>query len=213
MKDRLRRLLKDGLIDDVVATAAGKRRVLGSLVSMTFDADPLLAWRAVEALGAAAERVAGDSPEFVRNILRRLHWLLSEESGGVCWRAPEAMAEIVRRRPELFGDYASIVVTLIDEMAEEDLDRFRPGILWATGRLAGCAAAEIKEILPSIIACLDKPDPQTRGMAAWCLGQVGRADLLRGRDGLLSDDGPVELYEDGQLTRRSVAEVAIASSR
>jgi len=47
---------------------------------------------------------------------------MSEESGGICWRAPEAMAEITRRRPDLCADYVPIVVSLITEMAEEDLE-------------------------------------------------------------------------------------------
>ena len=72
-----------GRWEEIVAAALEKKRTLAALVSLTFDAEPLIRWRAVEALGLAADAVAGDDPEYVRSHLRRLYWLLSEESGGV----------------------------------------------------------------------------------------------------------------------------------
>ena len=185
--------------------ALQKKRVLGGLVSLTFDVDPRIGWRAVEAMGAAADRVAEHDPQFVRNHLRRLYWLTSEESGGICRHAPQAMAEIVRRRPALFADYAAIVVSLLTEMADEDLDLFRPGILWAIGRLGAVAADHIPDVAAEITSALDHPDSQVRGMAVWCLTQLGQAKLLAGRPELLDDQGPVDLYEDGNLNRTRVS--------
>ncbi len=204
MKKRLRRLLQNRDLEGLVAEARRKRRVLGILVSLTFDPDPLIQWRAIEAMGEVALRVAEDDPDNVREHLRRLYWLLSEESGGVCWRAPEAMAEIVRHNRKLFADYIPIIVSLIQNLAEEDLDHFRAGAIWAIGRLGAGAGDNIEAVLSAITSALDDPDPQVRGMAAWCLGQVGQEKLLAGRSDLLSDEGPVDLYEDGLLNRTSV---------
>ncbi|NQU23289.1 MAG: HEAT repeat domain-containing protein [Candidatus Nealsonbacteria bacterium] len=208
MKKQLRKLLEHRTFDELGELAPRKRRILGLLVSLTFDADPLVAWRAVEAMGVAADRIADDDPDCVRQHLRRLNWLLSEESGGICWRAPEAMAEIVRRRPRLFGDYVSVIVTLIEQMADEDLVHFRPGILWAIGRLGSLAREPVDGVLSTIDACLDHADPQVRGMAVWCLGQCGRGDVVATRETLLSDLGAVDLYENGELARVTVSELA-----
>nr|CAJ31190.1 conserved hypothetical protein [uncultured sulfate-reducing bacterium] len=204
MKDRLRELLSARQFDEVAQLAAKRKRVLGTLVSLTFSADPLIAWRAVEAMGIAAGRIAERDPEYVRNHLRRLHWLLSEESGGICWYAPQAMAEIIRRRPDAFSDYATIVATLLQSMAAEDLPHFRAGILWAIGRIAPVAREEIEPVLGSVARCLDDPDSQVRGMAVWCLVQAGKQEIVAGRKDLLSDDGPAQLYDDGQLDRTTV---------
>jgi len=184
--------------------AKRRKRVLGSLVSLTFDPDPQVAWRAVEAMGLAADRIAQHSPQHVLNHVRRLWWLITEESGGICWRSPEAMAEIIRYRPKLLADYVPIVVSLIVNLAEEDLEHFRPGVLWAIGRLGALAGDHLPAVLPAITAALDHADPQVRGMAVWCLGQVGQAKLLAARPELLLDDGPLELYEDGHLNRTNV---------
>ncbi|UCG53686.1 MAG: hypothetical protein JSW58_09075 [Candidatus Latescibacterota bacterium] len=181
-----------------------KKRVLGVLVSLTFAPDPLIAWRAVEAFGAAADRIAETNPDYVRSHLRRLQWLMSDESGGVCWYAPQAMAEIIRRRPSMFPDYAAIVISFIHTVEEEDLAQFRPGILWAIGRLAPVAANEFETVLPHIEACLDHLDPQVRGMAVWCLKQAGRQSPIDARTDLATDDGPVELYENGRIEQTSV---------
>lgn len=208
MKKRLRGLLAEGRFDDVAELAADRKRVLGDLVSLTYDSEALIAWRAVEAVGLAAARVADSDPDFVRSHLRRLHWLLSEESGGICWYAPQAMAEIIRQSPGAFAEYASIVVTLLLSMNKEDLTHFRPGILWAIARLAPVAGDEVDVVLPHVSACLESPDPQVRGMAVWCLAQAGELDSLAGRPDLLSDDGPVDLYRDGQLGRTSVGALA-----
>ena len=207
VKRRLRELLQRWDCDGLVALAVEKRRVLGLLTSLTFDAEPLIAWRAVEAMGLAAARIAEDDPEYVRDHLRRLLWLLSDESGGVCWRAPEAMAEIVRRKPELFAEYIPIVVSLITSLAEEDLDRFRPGVLWAIGRLGSLAGEHVEPVVPSIVSALDHPTPQVRGIAAWCLERVGRTRFLAQRSNMLSDEGQVELYEDGSLIRARVCDL------
>jgi len=197
-------LLRQGRFDQIAELAVRKKRALGTLVSLTFELDPLIAWRAVEAIGVAAARVAEGNPDYVRNLLRRLYWLLSEESGGVCWRAPEAMAEILRRHPGAFDDYIPVVVSLIVEMAEEDLDHFRTGCLWAIGRLGPLAVEWLPPVLPKIRAALDHPDSQVRGTAVWCLGQVGQTALLTDRPELLTDEGAIELYAEGQLQQTTV---------
>lgn len=208
MKRELRQLLTERRLDAISALAAQKRRVLGSLLGLTFDADPLIGWRAVEAMGAAAARIADVEPGPVREHLRRLRWLLNDESGGICWRAPEAMAEIIRHRPALFADYVPLVIHLLLEMAEEDLRHFRAGILWAIGRLGASGDDYVSEVFPAITAALDHPDPQVRGMSVWCLERLGQIGILAGRSDLRTDDGAVELYEDGVLVHTSVGRLS-----
>ncbi|HKJ92598.1 MAG TPA: hypothetical protein VJ957_05480 [Longimicrobiales bacterium] len=213
MRRVLRDLLVAGDFAEIARLARARTRVLGDLVPLTYDRDPQVAWRAVEAMGAAGAACAEHDPGPVREHLRRLYWLLSEESGGICWRAPEAIAEIAARRPDLFGDYIPIVVHMILEMADEDLEHFRPGLLWAIGRLGDTAAGEMEAVLPAVAAALDHPDPQVRGMAVRALQRTGHADLLAGRPALLADDGPVDLYEAGVLHRTTVGTLAQRGAR
>ena len=208
MKRELRRLLAERRLDDVTTLAEGKRRTLGKLLALTFDRDPEIGWRAVEAMGVVAARLASHNPEAVREHLRSLLWLLSEESGGICWHAPEAMAEIVARSPTEFADFVPIIVHMVEETAEEDLGHFRPGMLWAIGRLGATGAKEANDVLPTVVAALDHADAQVRGMAVWTLDRLGHGDLIAGHGDLLEDEGTVALYENGTLNRTTVAVLA-----
>ena len=207
LKVTLREFLTAGDMKQIAELAATKKRVLPSLVSLTYDHEPLVAWRAVEAVGLAASRIAEDDPDFVREHLRRLLWLISEESGGVCWHAPEAMAEIVRLQPQLYADYIPIVVSLIENIEAEDLEHFRAGTLRAIGRLASVASDHIPAVLPAVAASLGDLDSQTRGMAALCLAQIGELEPLADVTELAGDLGPVVLYEDGLLSSTTVSAI------
>jgi hypothetical protein len=114
------------------------------------------------------------------------------------------MAEIIRHEPELFGEYIPMVVSLLTSMAEEDLEHFRPGILWAIGRLGPLAEDHLADVLSAVVASLDDSNSQARGMAVWCLGELGRSGFLAKREDLLSDQGPVDFYADGPLDRTTV---------
>lgn len=207
LKSTIRELLADGLLEHIADMAVERRRVLGTLISLTYDADRQLGWRAVEAMGLAAGRVVDTDPGVVREHLRRLYWLITEESGGICWKAPEAMAEIVANTPGKHDEYIPIVMHLIAEFVEEDLRHFRPACLWAIGRLGYLGAEYVPAVLREVMAALDVSDPQARGMAVWCLAQLRRRDLLEGRTDLLSDEGRIEVYENRVLRCTTVAEL------
>ena len=208
MKPKLREMLEQKRFQDIAEMAAGRKRSLGTLVSLTYDRDPLIAMRAAEAQGWAAARIAVANPQFVRSHLRRLHWLISEESGGICRHAPQAMAEIVVRTGGQFADDGSITASLLTDMAEEDLaSGFRTGVLWAVGRLASVARADVESVLPHVVRSFADPEPNVRGLAVWCVLQAGRRDLAGSHPTLAADETPVEIYRDGEFHKTSTREL------
>ena len=205
--EELRNWLAEGRFEPIADLADSKKRVLSALNALTYDPDPLIAWRAVEAIGVVAARIASRDPEHVRGYIRRLLWLLSDESGGIGWRAPEAIGEIIRNQPTVFRDFAIALIGLL-EMEPEDAVRFRPGSLWAIGRVAQVAPEAVESAIPDVVACLTDPDPRARGHAAWCLSQLGAGHLISEHQELLTDESPIEFYQDSQLVVRTVAELA-----
>jgi hypothetical protein len=208
LKDTLRALLVSGDLEGVIEVSLARKRALGSLVALTFDADTEVVWRAIEAQGMAAEALSVRSPSYVREHMRRLYWLITEESGACFWRAPECMAECGARMPRLLKSHIPIAFHLLETLEEEDLEHFRPGAIWAIGRLADVARNDLPTVLPLVIEALDRPDPQARGMAVWCLGEVGEAGVLTGRPGLLEDGGSVLVYRDRVLSETTVGRLA-----
>ncbi len=207
LKRTLRDLLQHSALEDVAELALGTRRVLGTLIALTFDSDPEIGWRAVEAMGMAGQRVAARDPAYVKNHMRKLYWLITEESGAVFWKAPECMAELAARLPELLREFVPIAFHLIETMEEEDLGHFRPAALWAVGRLAQTPGTNLPEVLPRVLEALDNASPQVRGMAAWAVGEVGRGSVLAERDGLAADTGVVYLYRNRILEETTVGAI------
>ncbi len=210
MKEQLREMLAQKAFGEIAELAVRKKRALSLLISLTYEEDRTIAHRAVEAMGIAADRVAESNVESIRSLLRRLYWLLLEESGGICWHAPAAMAEIVRHRFELFPDYSTIAISLLHTMADEDLPHFRASILHGIGRLAPIDREGVAGVIPEVVSCLDDPVSQNRGMAVWCLIRAGRDDLVLGREGLLADVGTVEIYEEGDVHSVRIGDLAQA---
>jgi len=208
MKSELRVLLEGKRFEEIADVAARRKRTLGALVSLTYEADPLVAWRAAEAQGWGCARLAIRNEEFVRGHLRRLHWLLSEESGGICRHAPQSMAEIVVRGNGIFADYAPITTSLLTDMAEEDLaSGFRIAVLWAIARLAPVAPVAVATVLDRVARSLGDDDPVVRTLAVQCLLYCGGRDLIEDGPGLAAKTPPVDIYSDGDFHRTSIKEL------
>lgn len=167
----LRALLVDGNLQAVTNRAAVHPRVLSLLTALTYDPDPLVSERALRAFGSCAQLIANRDPEYVRNHLRRLFWLMSDESGGFCPYAPELIGEVLASCPVDFDEFISPLIYLLD-MEEEDAPRFRPGVLQAIGRLAQARPGVCAEASILVIPLLNDPNPQTRQLAGWCLEQL-----------------------------------------
>jgi methylated-DNA-[protein]-cysteine S-methyltransferase len=209
LKATLREHLVEGNLEEIAEMARGRRKVLGSLLALTFDPDPEVVWRAVEAQGMGAEALSSESPSYVREHVRRLFWLITEESGACFWRAPECMAECGARMPRLLASHVSIAFHLIETLEVEDLEHFRPGALWAVGRLVDVVADdELSGVLPLVVQALDEKNPQSRGMAVWCLGRVGEIGVLADNPHVLEDEGPVEIYRNRSLEETTVGRLA-----
>ncbi len=206
-KKQLRAHLEAYELTAIAELAAQRGRVLSHLVGLTYEGDLLIAWRAIEAFGLAAAAAADRDPEFVRGHLRRLLWLLSDESGGICWHAPELIGEVLHHRPTMFAPFAPPMVAVLD-LEAEDAPRFRAGALWGIGRVAERAPDLLGTAIPLVAPCLDDPDPQVRGLAAVCLGRLGLGALLARQSQLLDDSRRVLLYREGGLTVATVGQLA-----
>lgn len=206
---RLRDWLQNGDLDSLLAYARQHKRCLSYLTALTYDADPLIAWRALDGIGrVAAQAIANGDIEWVRNHLRRCQWLLSDESGGIGWRAPEMMGEIVARSPETLSEFIPLTALLLFEMEEEDAVRFKNGHLWAVGRLAQVRPRQAEAGIPWALLALEDPDPQTRGLGLWCLAQfppeLRPEELQSYLPALLRDEGRVEIFDGQNLVRSSI---------
>jgi len=203
-------------LEQELAGFAAKDAV-NALLSAICRSEERLRWNAVAAMGWTVARLADEEMEEARIIMRRLLWSLNEESGGIGWGAPEAMAEIFCCCEGLAEEYAHMLLSYMrpdggqphqdgNFLEHETLQR---GLLWAAGRLAQCRRelALAKGMADDLPQYLDSSDGAVRGLAARAAGLLLDRCPERLHE-LTADRATLRLYEDGRIRTATVAELA-----
>ena len=115
---------------------------------------------------------------------------------------PAALGEIGRHNLSVVAP----IVPMFCGFLEEPFSR--GPMLWGLGRLAAVHPGELDEVRPFILPCLADDDPQVRGLTVWVLGRLREPEARDRLKNLLGDESPVELYDQGELRRSSVAQLA-----
>lgn len=185
------------------------RQVINPLFSFLLHHDEQVKWRAVSAMGDVVANLAEKDMESARVVMRRLMWILNDESGGIGWGAPEAMGEIIASHDGLAKEYASVLVSYVREdgnfLEYEPLQR---GAVWGIGRVAQVKPHMIPDAVPHLLLFLESPDGIVRGLAAWTVGLLGAAAAQSMLEALLEDVTEVPLYLNRNLVRRTVGGLA-----
>ncbi len=214
LKRRIHDLLADDGWEDGLSglTELGQQAV-APLFSALCSSSPLLRWRAVTAFGPVIAALAARTPEKARVVMRRFIWSLNDESGGIGWGAPEAMAEIMTQSPLVAAEYHNHVLAYIHE------DHCRPdcylehaplrrGAVWGVGRLAQARPDLAGAAEPALLCALGDCDASIRGLAAWACGLLGLASALPHLEAMTADASALEIYRDRALTETSVGALA-----
>ena len=185
------------------------RQVINPLFSFLVHSDEKLRWRAITAMGAVVENLARKDMESARVIVRRLMWSLNDESGGIGWGAPEAMAEIMARHEGLAHEYSRILISYTDDegnfLEYEGLQR---GVLWGLVRLARVRPQMVAEAGGHLQKYLESGDATIRGLAAWASGLLRIEDARPMLQLLVNDDSLLRLYIDHEFTQLRVQDLA-----
>jgi hypothetical protein len=156
--------------------------------------------------------------EAARIVMRRFLWSLNDESGGIGWGAPEALAEIMCHSESLRKEYLHMLISYMREDGEElfqdgnfiELPMLQRGVLWGVGRLSQCHRRVMidRQVAGDVAAYLNSPDPQVAGLAIWCLGMLGSSADSSKITPFLGDETNLTLYIDDKLQDISVGKLA-----
>lgn len=121
-------LLENLDFETIEKSSLSNRNILGWLIGLSYDKESSLSWKAIEAMGHVAKAFveAGDI-EPLRNTIRKLLWSMTDESGGIGWRAAELIGEIIYAKPSLFEDIIPILWSQREE--ESFLESVLRGII------------------------------------------------------------------------------------
>ena len=185
------------------------RQVINPLFGLLYHGDPLIRWRAVSAMGAVTARMADETREAARIVMRRLMWNLNDESGGIGWGSPEAMGEIMARHAGLACEYGCILVSYANPDGNFlEHPGLQPGVLWALGRLARVQPAIVAPAIDFITPHLQAPNPQMCGTAVWALRPFVDHRLAAQLQPLVSDTSRLQLYIDDALKPCTIGALA-----
>jgi hypothetical protein len=184
------------------------RRVINPLFSFLVDRDEKLRWRAITAMGAVVENLAKEDMEGARVIMRRLMWSLNEESGGIGWGAPEAMAEIMARHEGLAREYSHILISYMDHEGNFlDYEGLQRGVLWGLVRLARVRPQMVAGAGTHLQKYLESGDAFIRGLAVWAAGLLGAATVRPMLQSFIKDDMLLRIYIDNEFTEVRVKDL------
>ncbi|MBI3592653.1 MAG: HEAT repeat domain-containing protein [Nitrospirae bacterium] len=202
IKDRVRELLESKSYGDIVSLALQDKGVIRWLISSAYDKEDVISWRAIEALGLIARGFSAQNRlDVIRDTIRRLLWSMGEESGGIGWSAAEMLGEIITNNPDAFNDIIPIVWSFRDE------EMFRPGIVWAMGRIATVRPDLILFISGDLRSLIADRNPAVRGYAAWVIGIIGDSKAIEELKELLNDGSRIAFYRNGELDAKTVGEI------
>lgn len=211
LKEDIKNALLSADFDRVAQMTIDDKRVFRILISLTYDKETPLCWRAIEAVGKASGAVAGEDPLTVRTVVQRLLWSLRDESGGIAWSAPEMLGEIVINNPGICSDIPPIIFSFHEEEA------FLKGVLWAMGRMAGegkgdggIFGIDKVEFSDLILQSLNHEDPAVRGLALYAAtGNIGKTAYICNKiKGMTNDKGRFKIYMDHELVEMTVGDAA-----
>jgi len=186
-------------------------------------------WNGVKAMGVCVARIAAENMESGRIVMRRLLWSLNDESGGIGWGAPEAMAEIMCCHQGLAEEYIHMLISYMREDGEElfqdgnflEHEVLQRGLLWGIGRLAAARPEMLRRhnAAADLQPYLQAADPAVRGLAARALGLLGATAAVRALKELVGDQAIVRFYgQDGlrsttvdELARRALEQIAAST--
>jgi hypothetical protein len=183
------------------------------MISLLCRGDEMIRWRSITALGHVVSQMSSLDFEAARVVMRRLMWHLNDESGGIGWGAPEAMAEIMARDPQLADVYAGILVSYIDPegnfLEHPGLQR---GVLWGIGRLGHIGAHWVLSAAALIPPFFSASDPFLRGLAVWAGAALNLEALWQKIRFLANDTAKFDFFLENQMITLSVANMVVRMS-
>ncbi|EPR37654.1 hypothetical protein dsx2_0586 [Desulfovibrio sp. X2] len=208
----------------------------GALFSLILHEDELVRFRAAEAFGVVLADLAGRDMEGARVVMRGMLWRMNEESGGIGWGVPEAMACAMAESPALAREYHAILLSYIHKHHGVchgifvDNPTLRRGVLWGIARLAEARPGLAVKAVPDLLEVLDPGqalegregtpespechDAFSRGLACLALARLAAAGTALPGRAMTSvaawrgDAAELTVYQDDGLRRTTAGELA-----
>jgi hypothetical protein len=142
------------------------QRIVNPVFGLLTSSDAQIHFRAVSAMGVIVQAIADQDMERARVVMRRLMWSLNDESGGIGWGAPEAMAEIMYQSERLAREFAPVFISYLNPDGNYiEYEPLQRGLLWGVLRVLSAFPTLFRNVSDYIGPYLQSPDPVVRAYA------------------------------------------------
>lgn len=181
----------------------------GHLFSYFYNKDELIKFRSVTAMGELAARLAENSLERARILLRRIMWNLNDESGGMGWGSPEAMGEILSKSPVLAREFKCILFSYLDHKGNHiEHEMLQRGVLWGIGTYLGTAPLGLTDVSrEQLWEHLSSKDSVKRGYAVRALSNAGVLKYMVMPDFIQADKTSIDIYTGWNFTATRISDM------
>lgn len=200
-KKKVEQLIRDYRLEPMLDVAGQDKKIIRYLQRLLYSGDSLYRQRAAEALGKSCAIIGDKNPGTVSKLLQGLFYSITD-TAAFSPGAFEAIGEIISHRTDLYAGY---VAQLYQFLADQTR---KVQALQAIGKVAKANPAPLRKHTFYFFAFLEDPDPEVRGYTAWLMGNLGAYEARSDLEKLLQESHEIELYEDGNLTRKSIAQIA-----
>jgi hypothetical protein len=188
-KNEIRKLLELPDFNRLIEWGCDSRSSLRLLFSLSYDRDELIRWRVIDGIGKISGAIFERGIEMVRDFIRRLMWLMNDESGGLGWHAPEAIGEILVNVPTLIDEYGELLPRFFNE------EPFEKGSHFAVYRVASIKPAAFTGSVFLLRLSIDNPDAFIAAHAALALVAIGAKNYITDVEKLRTDNRQFTFYD------------------
>ncbi len=202
-KREVQKRVAQGRLSELISMSLQDRLVLRKIQRLLYSADEQQRWNAVLMLGGVAGALAKSDPTLVGDLVRRLLYA-ANDSAAANWGTIEALGEIIRRQPGIYGSFVRHIIGLLPDKPS------RPAILWALGRIGELYPKLVKSasFFP-LLDFLESDDDTVRGLAVWALGRMRSHEALTACRRLCSDEAHLSLFDGEKIIDTTVGQLAL----
>lgn len=200
-KKMVEQYVRDFEISPILDVAGEDKKIIRNLQRLLYSGDDQFRKRAAETLGMVSSIIAEKNPGAISKLLQRLFTSIID-SAASSWGAFEAIGEIISHKADMFAGYIPQLYQFLPDQER------RPQVLEALGRIASSNPDLINKVAVYAISLLNAPESLIRGYSVWLLGNLGASEARDDIEMLCDDMEIIEIYEDGHLNQKTVAQLA-----
>lgn len=201
IKTRVPELLCKRDFDSLLELCERDRHFWQEVRFRLYDLNEKIRWAAVETVAKVMKQWWNSGKEEkVRQYIRTLFWSMSDESGGIGWSSPQAVAEIIANIPVLIDPYGSMMIAhCIDEPP------LVKGCLWGIGRMGILITDSVYFFRKKILEVFQSDEGETLALASWAMGEAGFEPALPFLEKLEDHGEKIRIYINGNFCEKTLS--------